>query len=86
MSKDFKAELTQVQEHLKNDFDWKDTSINFVHERWIIADLQTMTPKEAAQSHHIRCQKLFESVKSEFQSKHSAMTPSAAKSYSDQYH
>ncbi len=44
-----------------------------------------MTPREAAQKHHLRCEQLFKSVKSEFQAKHSAMPDCAAKSYADKY-
>ncbi len=85
MSKNFEEELKQVQEFLKNDFGWKYVDINFVHQRWITNDLETMTPRDAAEKHHLRCEQLFQSVKSEFQAKHSAMPDWAAKSYADKY-
>jgi hypothetical protein len=85
MIADIENKIEQVKRYLRDNFNWTDTNINFVHKEWIVKDLKTNSTKDAARIHDERCAKLAKSVGNEFQASHSDMSPSGAKAYASNW-
>lgn len=79
------GKLAEVEENLKSAHGWTCVNFNFFDKKYITRDLETCTPAEAAKRHHDRAQLIAASVRSEFLAKHSAMSPSGARAYSDNW-
>lgn len=83
---DISSRIEEVSQYLTADFNWPmNTTFNFIHKRWIENDLGHHAPKVVAAMHVKRCGAIAESVKAEFQAKHSAMSVAGRNAYADNW-